>query len=85
MELRNDYKIYWKENKIAKIKKGKNYLTPEIEVLADDALDLQTKVEFTKFLNKWLEKHISEELKDLTNLTALNSKNNYLRAIAFQL
>ncbi len=85
LELRNDYKIYWKENKIAKIKKGKNYLTPEIEVLADDALDLQTKVEFTKFLNKWLKKHISEELKDLTNLTALNSKNNYLRALAFQL
>ena len=33
-------KIVWENNPIAKIKKGENYLTPEIEIIADDSLPL---------------------------------------------
>ena len=33
LELRDNFKIYWKDNPIAKIKKGKNYLSPEIEII----------------------------------------------------
>ena len=32
-------KIIWKNNAIARLKKGNNYLNPEIEILADEALD----------------------------------------------
>ena len=31
---------------IAKIKKGNNYLSPGIEIISDEALDLQIKEEF---------------------------------------
>jgi len=85
IEIRNNYKIYWKDNPIAKIKKGRNYLIPEIEIIADDALSLSAKEKLSDFLNKWLKDHISEELKDLINLTKLENKNNYLRALAFRL
>ena len=37
------YKILWKDNPIAKIKKGKNYLSPEIEIIADDNLEISSK------------------------------------------
>ncbi len=85
VEIKDDYKIYWKNNPVAKIKKGKNYLFPEIEVISDDAIDLSTKEELLNFLNIWLKNFIAEELNDLINLTKLKNKNNYLRALAFRL
>ena len=66
--LNQSYKISWKNNPIAKIKKGKNYLSPEIEVVADEALDTKTKEGLFIFLNNWLESYVSEELSDLINL-----------------
>ena len=85
VELKNNYKIYWDDNPIAKIKKGVNYLSPEIEIIADEALNVQKKEELTIFLNNWLKEHVSEQLSDLINLTNLKNKNKYLRALAFQL
>ena len=85
IELKENYKIYWKDNSIAKIKKGQNYLSPEIEIIADEALILENQKELSDFLNNWLKKYISEELSDLTNLIKLESTNKYLRALAFQL
>tara|TARA_B100000945_G_scaffold288931_1_gene261611 strand:+ start:6 stop:2102 length:2097 start_codon:yes stop_codon:yes gene_type:complete len=83
--LNAGYKISWKDNSIAKIKKGKNYLSPEIEIIADDSLDQQTKQDLFLFLNEWLSSYISENLNDLINLTKLKNKNQYLRALAFRL
>ncbi len=83
--LDENYKILWKNNPIAKIKKGKNYLSPDIEIIADEALDQDTKDDLVSFLNNWLREHIFEELKDLVNLVKLENKNQYLRALAFQL
>ena len=85
LELKNDYKIYWKENPIAKIKKGNNYLSPEFEIIADEVLDFKTKEELSYFINNWLKNFISEELCNLINLTKLENKNKYLRALAYQL
>ena len=85
IKLESDSKIHWKENPIAKIKKGRSYLTPEIEIISDEALDYQSKDELLNFLIDWLSKYISEELNDLINLTKLNNKNKYLRALSFQL
>ena len=46
---------------------------------------MENQKELSDFLNNWLKKYISEELSDLTNLIKLESKNKYLRALAFQL
>ena len=83
--FKDNYKIYWKDGPIAKIKKGKNYLYPEIEIIADEALDPQTKNELASFLNHWLKDYILEQLRDLINLTKLQNDNKYLRALAYQL
>ena len=83
--LNNNYKIFWKNNPIAKIKKGKNYLSPKIEIIADEALDLETKEDLLSFLSNWLNDYIFEHLHDLINLVKLKSNNQYLRALAFQL
>ncbi len=85
VELENSSKILWKGNPIAKIKKGKNYLAPELEIISDEALDHQSKEELLYFLVNWLNKYISDELNDLINLTKLDNKNKYLRALGFQL
>jgi len=85
IDLNNNYKISWKNNPIAKIRKGKNYLSPEIEIIADEALDTKTKKGLFIFLNSWLEAYVSEELSDLINLIKLENKNQYIRALAFRL
>tara|TARA_B100000929_G_scaffold7719_1_gene6443 strand:+ start:968 stop:3439 length:2472 start_codon:yes stop_codon:yes gene_type:complete len=85
LELKENYKIYWKDSPIGKIKKGKNYLTPEIEIIADDALEINAKENLSYFLNTWINNLISEQLHDLISLTKLENKNQYLRALAFQL
>ncbi len=83
--LENDGKIYWKDNPIAKIKKGNDYLNPEIELIADDALSLGSGKNLEIFLKSWLDAHINDSLKDLLNLTKVRSNNKYLRALMFQI
>ena len=80
-----DNKIYWNKNPIARIRKGKNYLNPEIEVIADDALPDELKNQLEIFLKEWMLNHIKEILGDLINLTISEEKNQYLRALAFQM
>ena len=80
-----DNKIYWNKNPIARIRKGKNYLNPEIEVIADDALPDELKNQLEIFLKEWMLSHIKEILGDLINLTISEEKNQYLRALAFQM
>jgi ATP-dependent RNA helicase SUPV3L1/SUV3 len=80
-----DNKIIWKNNPIAKIKKGENYLSPEIEIIADDALPLNEKNELELCLKNWISLHVNEILGDLINLTKTKIENQYLRALAFQL
>ena len=83
--LGKNYKINWRENPIARLKKGKNYLYPDIEIIADEALDNQSKDNLFNFLTDWLKKYISDELNNLINLIKLENKNQYIRALAFRL
>ncbi len=85
VDLRDDYKIYWKNNPIARIRKGKNYLAPDLEIIADDALDQKTQENLFIFLSNWLNAYISEELEHLINLIKLKNNNQYIRATAFRL
>ena len=83
--LNQENKIIWKNSPIAKIKKGENYLNPDLEIIADDALPEDVKINLEAFLRKWLTSHINIVLQDLINLTKLKIDNQYLRALSFQL
>ncbi len=78
-------KIIWKGNPIGRLKRGHNYLSPEIEIIADEALEEETKLKFEKFLKQWFENYINNILGDLINLTKKKVANQYLRALVFQL
>ena len=63
ISLENDNKIYWRNSPIAKIIKGSDYLSPEIEVISYDSLDKNSRDNLTKFLKDWLSKYKIESLK----------------------
>ena len=83
--LDDDHKIYFMENPIAYISKGKDYLNPKLELLVDEAIDLDSKEKLKINLEKKLYKLISSELSDLVNLSKTKFKNNYSRALCYQL
>ena len=85
LKFEMDHKIYWKENPIANVVTGKDYLNPKIEILVDEAIDLESKEKLRNHLEKWLYELIKDELSDLINLSNSKSKNNYERALCFQL
>ncbi len=85
IEISKDGKIIWKNNPIARLKKGSNYLNPDIDIIADDSLSEEAKSKLNLFLHKWLTNHIHEVLGDLIKLTQHQINNQYLRGLVFQL
>ena len=85
LSINQENRIIWLNNPIAIIKKGENYLNPEIEIITDEALPLDIQKELEKFTRNWLSSHINEVLKDLINLINTKVENQYLRALSFQL
>ena len=60
-------------------------MSPKIEIIADESLELETKLKLEGFLEKWFNNYINEILGDLINLTKQKVENQYLRALVFQL
>ena len=85
IEINDENKIFWKNNPIARLKKGNDYLNPEIEIIADDSLDVEAKSKLYIYLNKWLKNYINDVLDDLIKLTKHKIENQYLRGLVFQL
>ena len=85
LSIDKENKIVWLNNPIAKIKKGENYLSPELEIIADEALPLDIQKELEQFTKSWLFSHVNEILGDLISLTKVKIENQYLRALSFQL
>ena len=85
IEINNESKIIWKGNPIARLKKGSDYLNPEVDIICDDALNEDSKLKLISFLIKWLNNHINTILGDLTKLTKHKISNQYLRGLVFQL
>ena len=85
LSIDHENKIIWQNNPIAKIKKGENYLTPDIEIIADEALPADEKKELELFIKNWISSYVNELLDDLVNLTKVKIENQYLRALAYQL
>jgi ATP-dependent RNA helicase SUPV3L1/SUV3 len=85
LRLDNDHKIYWMDSPIAYISKGTNYLNPKLRLIVDEAIDPETKEKLKINLEKKLRTLISSELSDLVNLSKSKFKNNYARALCYQL
>ncbi len=85
LRMSEENKIIWRDNPIARLKKGNDYLSPEIEIIADDSLNQESKTKLTNFLRRWLDGYISELLGDLIKLTKHKIANQYLRGLVFQL
>ena len=85
ININNESKIIWKNNPIARLKKGSNYLSPEIEIIADDTLNIDAKSKLITYLNNWLMNHINDVLGDLIKLTKHKISNQYLGGLGFQL
>ena len=83
--ISNDNKIIWKNNPIARLKKGNDYLNPEIDIIADDTLNEEVRFKLTEFLKKWLKDFINNSLGDLIKLKTHEISNQYLRGLVFQL
>ena len=78
-------KIVWLNNPVAKIKKGENYLYPEIEIITDDAMPSDIHKKLEQFIKNWLSSYINEVLGDLISLANIKIEDQYLRALSFQL
>jgi ATP-dependent RNA helicase SUPV3L1/SUV3 len=85
INIDNENQIIWKKNPIAWLKKGNDYLNPEIEIIADESLNEGSKSKLMIFLGKWLSTHINEVLGDLIKLTKHKIENQHLRGLIFQL
>ena len=81
----DDHNIYWMDSPIAYIAKGKDYLNPKLELLVDEAIDLKSREKLKINLEKKLYSLISSELSNLVNLSKSKFKNNYVRALSYQL
>jgi ATP-dependent RNA helicase SUPV3L1/SUV3 len=85
IDINNENKIIWKNNPIARLKKGNDYLNPEIEIIADDELNEDSKSKLSSFLSIWLKDYTDDVLGDLIKLTKHKIENQYLRGLVFQL
>ena len=85
IEIKNDFKIYWRDFPIAKLEQGKNYLNPEIFIIVDDLLDNKDKQHFSNFIEKWIKEKIELVLKSLIDLKNLKESNSSIKALAYQL
>jgi len=85
IELNNDFKIYWKNYPIAKLSAGYDYLNPQIDLIVDEMIENEEKLELKIFLQKWLNNKIEYELKSLIDLKNIKETNPELRALAYHL
>ena len=85
IELKDDFKIYWKNYPIAKLLAGSDYLNPQIQLIIDDMIEKNEKIKLNSYLHKWINIKIKTELKSLIDLKNINDKNPELRALAYHL
>ena len=85
IEIKDDFKIYWKEFPIAKLITGKDYLNPDIFLIVDDILKNEDKQRLSQFIEEWIKEKINLVLKSLIDLKNLKESNSSIKALAYQL
>ena len=77
--------ITWRDFPIAKLKKGHDYLNPEIDIISDDYLGDENTKKLSAFLKDWCKKYSENLLGDLMSLNKSDYNDKYFRALLFQL
>jgi len=85
IELKDDFKIYWRDDAIAKLKAGSDYLNPKIDLIIDEMIENDNRSRLNDYLNQWIIKKIENELKSLIELKNIKEENPQLRALAYRL
>ena len=85
VELKSDFKIFWKDYPIAKLIPGVDYLNPQINLIIDEMIENNEKSKLSNYLQKWLNKKIRTELESLIELKTLKENNPELRALSYHL
>ncbi len=85
IELKDDYKIYWKNYPIAKLVPGSDYLNPQIHLIVDEMIENDEKLNLSIYLKKWINDKINFELKSLIDLKNIKENNSELRALSYHL
>ena len=85
IEIKDDFKIYWKNFPIAKLMAGKDYLNPNIFLIVDDILENDYKQKLSEFIENWIKEKINLVLKSLIDLKNLKESNSSIKALAYQL
>jgi ATP-dependent RNA helicase SUPV3L1/SUV3 len=85
IEIKEDFKIYWKNFPIAKLIAGKDYLNPDIFLIVDDILENDDKQKLSEFIGNWIKEKIKLVLKSLIDLKNLKESNSSIKALAYQL
>ena len=85
IEIKKDFKIYWSNYPVAKLQKGKDYLSPDIELIIDDMIEVKDRNKLKIFLEKWTKNKIDTELESLIKLKHLKDNNSEIRALAYNL
>ncbi len=85
LNINSDFKIYWNNYPIAKLQKGKDYLSPEVDLIIDDMIETKDSNKLSFFLEKWIREKINTELESLIKLKNLKNQNSQVRALAYNL
>ena len=85
IEIKDDFKFYWKNFPIAKLIAGKDYLNPDIFLIVDDILENDDKQKLSEFIENWIKEKINLVLKSLIDLKDLKENNSSIKALAYQL
>ena len=85
IEIKEDFKIYWRNFPVAKLEAGKDYLNPEFFLIVDDILEKHDKQKLSNFIEKWIKEKINFVLKSLFDLKNLKESNSSIKALAYQL
>ena len=85
IELKDDFKIYWKNYPIAKLISGSDYLNPQIHLIIDEMIEYNEKLKLNTYLQKWINDKIKIELKSLLDLKNIKESNSELRALSYHL
>jgi len=85
IELKDNFKIYWKNYPIAKLISGSDYLNPQIYLIIDDMIEYDEKLKLNTYLQKWINEKIRVELKSLIDLKNIKESNPELRALSYHL
>ena len=81
-KIKDDTFIYWGEEAIGKLKKGKSIYKPIADALNSEYLTSENKLLISAKLQKWLDNEISDTLNPL-NKNLDNEINSEVRAIVF--